>query len=121
MDYYKDLNKFVDSVKKDKSLESRLYIIKNKRVCKSKSLEQFIDWFNKEDPDLLLWLDRIKNTSIVTAFFGYDIGINDSQPVMLESVIIGGTLDGQKYRYGSYGEARAGHQRRLKRVRDLEV
>lgn len=73
----------------------------------------FIDWAK--------WRDNISNcrvnvtaigmdTEVSTIFLGVDMSLFcNGKPVLFETLIIGGPLDGHQWRYSTWAEAEAGH------------
>lgn len=47
---------------------------------------------------------------VSTVFLGTDMGSFDGPPILFESMVFGGPLDGQCYRYCTWDEAVAGHK-----------
>lgn len=72
-------------------------------------------------PDLMTWgrwmqtadrhvaLTRFEGVRISTVFLGLDHSWDDGPPVLFESMVFGGPLDGEMRRYTSRADADAGH------------
>ncbi len=54
--------------------------------------------------------------TISTVFLGLDHGFGGGRPVLFETLVFGGPLDGEMDRYCTYDEAEAGHTAMLQRV-----
>ena len=90
----------------------------------------------RPEPDLLVWAewyetgDRIiaqtetRDAHISTVFLGLDHSFGlfpDEPPVLWETMIFGGVMDGEFQRYQSEEEARKWHQVWVDVVREMEV
>ena len=84
---------------------------------------------NLERVDLLtwaLWFERparrrvaetfYGDVRVSTVFLGLDHSFGGPVPVLWETMVFGGVLDGEQYRYTSVADARAGHQAMCERV-----
>lgn len=82
------------------------------------------------EPDLFKWgrwlqtADRAvaKDThgevDVSTVFLGLDHSFGQGPPVLWETMVFGGPLDGEQRRYTSEGEAKAGHAELLAAVKE---
>jgi hypothetical protein len=85
-------------------------------------------------PDLLTWArwyetanrriaqdldegDEGKRVRVSTVFLGLDHNRGDGPPVLWETLVFGGELDGEMQRYSSLADALAGHQAMCERVK----
>ena len=55
---------------------------------------------------------------ISTVFLALDHGWDDGPPVLWETMIFGGSLDGEQWRYRSEAEARVGHEAAVTQVQE---
>jgi len=53
---------------------------------------------------------------VSTVFLGLDHGYGDGPPVVFETMVFGGKYSDEMWRYATYDEAEAGHQRMLDMV-----
>jgi hypothetical protein len=79
--------------------------------------------------DLMTWArsfeksDRIvaktdtPNGKVSTVFLGLNHNWGDGPPLLFETMVFGGTLDGDMDRYSTYEQAEAGHAAMCERVR----
>ncbi len=60
---------------------------------------------------------------VSTVFYGIDYGINpdNDKPVLFETLIQGGSLNGATWRYSSWDEAMKGHLHALKYCKKLDT
>lgn len=72
-------------------------------------------WY--EDADRLVALDEpVPGQKVSTVFLGLDHQFGKGPPVLWESMVFGGPLDGEQERYTSRVAALEGHQRLVARV-----
>ena len=57
------------------------------------------------------------DTVISTVFLGLDHNFGDGPPLLFETMVFGGTFDGECTRYSTWDQAVAGHRVMVKRVR----
>lgn len=57
------------------------------------------------------------SVSTVFVFLGLDHNFGRGDPVLFETMIFGGPLDGEQWRYRSYAEAERGHQEAVAKAR----
>jgi len=73
-----------------------------------------LDYFNVADVNAIEGSDRVR---VSTVFLGLDHNhFDDGPPLLWETMIFGGQLDGEQSRYTSRAEAVEGHQRMCRRV-----
>ncbi len=61
--------------------------------------------------------DTIEGVQISTVFLSLDHNLSDGPPVLWETMVFGGLLDGEQDRYTSKADALAGHHAICERVR----
>ncbi|PZR71766.1 MAG: hypothetical protein DLM66_00060 [Candidatus Dormiibacter spiritus] len=59
---------------------------------------------------------RVGDTRISTVFLGLDHGLGDYPPILFETMVFGGPLDGEMDRYSTWDQAEAGHEQMVERV-----
>jgi hypothetical protein len=57
---------------------------------------------------------------VSTTFLGLDHSFGGSVPILFETLVFGGRLDGEMERYATYEEAEAGHERMCGLVMEAE-
>jgi hypothetical protein len=73
-------------------------------------------WF--EEADRLVALDEpVSGQKVSTVFLGLDHQFGKGRPILWESMVFGGPLDGEQQRYMSRDQAVAGHARLVAQVR----
>jgi hypothetical protein len=75
------------------------------------SLMEWAAWF--ESADRHVALDTIGDVDVSTVFLSFDHGFSGGPPVLWETMVFGGPLDGEQDRYTSHADAVAGHARIL--------
>lgn len=60
------------------------------------------------------------DVSISTVFLALDHSWHDGPPILYETLVFGGVLDGEMDRYSTRQEAAIGHQRMCQRVREAQ-
>jgi hypothetical protein len=62
--------------------------------------------------------DTVNNCTVSTVFLGSDhnhLGLGGPQPILFETMVFGGALDGAQHRYATWAEAAEGHRDVLRR------
>jgi len=62
--------------------------------------------------------DEVGDVRVSTVFLGLDHALDGGPPHIFETMVFGGTLDGEQERYSTWEQAEAGHARWVKRVTD---
>lgn len=83
------------------------------------------------EPDLLTWArwyetadrrvaeDVIGRARVSTVFLGLDHQYGVGPPILFETMIFGGELNGEEWRYSTWSEAESGHRQAVEKVRVL--
>jgi hypothetical protein len=58
----------------------------------------------------------VGDAEVSTVFLGLDHQFGDGSPLLFETLVFGGRLDGEMERYSTWDEAVAGHRRMVERV-----
>jgi hypothetical protein len=74
-------------------------------------------WFGNADRRIAL--TKVGDVEISTVFLGLDHGGGTGRPILWETLVFGGDLDGEMNRYHTKMEALRGHELMSQRVRDL--
>lgn len=98
----------------------QLYILKGKKPVPAESIEQWGAFF--ESDKRIVAQESIGEAWISTVFLGLDHSFSgeDESPVLFESMVFGGTLDGDTARYCTWSEAEQGHREMVDRVKRLQ-
>ena len=83
-------------------------------------------WFQQNDKLRIVAQDETPNGRVSTVFLGLDHRLlrlqgEESPPILWETMVFGGPLDGEQIRYCSFEAAKAGHVEMLERVKNGQV
>lgn len=93
------------------------YVLDGKTPIKVDDLLTFAQWY--ESADRHVAQDFVGDIRVSTVFLGYDHGWHGT-PVLFETMVFGGPLDGEQERYHTWEEAEAGHKIMLEKVKQLK-
>jgi hypothetical protein len=82
--------------------------------------QDVFEWAKKFDAaDRQVARTELIGAEVSTVFLGVDHGYRDDQtrPILFETLVFGGRMDGDGERYSTWAEAEAGHARIVERVR----
>ncbi|MBI3938162.1 MAG: hypothetical protein HY323_14385 [Betaproteobacteria bacterium] len=95
---------------------TKTYIITGEREIRPASLIEWAAWF--ETAERQVAKTELSNATISTIFLGLDHRCGEAgPPVLWETMVFGGPLDGEQNRYTSLGAAQTGHDEMVKRVK----
>jgi hypothetical protein len=95
------------------------YVLNGRAAVPEPDTIKWAEWF--ETAERHVAKDVIGGTEISTVFLGLDHSFNfTGPPVLFETLVIGGELDGEMDRYTSWSEAEIGHRKMVLRVRKGE-
>lgn len=82
-----------------------------------RGIEDVLAWAEwMETHDRAVALDTLGHCDVSTVFLGSDYRIGDGLPILYETLVFGGPLDGEMERYCTRAEALEGHGRMVERV-----
>jgi hypothetical protein len=93
------------------------YILDGKLAVPCDELLQWGEWM--ETADRHVANDWIGNTHVSTVFLGLDHQHDDGEPLLFETMVFGGPLDGGCRRYSFWADAERGHSAIVAEVRAL--
>jgi hypothetical protein len=91
------------------------YILDGRNAKPEPDLMKWAKWFEKADRHVAK--DKIGDVRISTVFLGLDHSFGHGDPMLFESMIFGGSLDGEQNRYSTWEQAEAGHKEFVERVK----
>lgn len=95
---------------------SEYYILDdNHNAVPVHSVTEWADYFEKHDHRVAY--DEIDGIRVSTVFLGLDHAWDGGPPLIFETMIFGGPLDGEQDRYSTWDEAAKGHAAMLFRAR----
>ena len=83
------------------------YILDGHDAVPCDSIYEWSEWF--ERGDRLVAKTERDGVTISTVFLGLDHSFGGATPVLFETMVFGGPLDGEQQRYGSWTDAETGH------------
>jgi hypothetical protein len=93
------------------------YILRGHTPVPIKSVQAWAEWFEHSDARRIAH-DRIEDVLVSTVFLGLDHNFGRGRPILFETLVFGGPLDGTMERYSTWDEAEIGHTDMLQRVTD---
>lgn len=93
------------------------YILEGKTV-KPVPMMVWAHWLEKHWNARIIKCEPITmDTAVSTVFLGLNHQYGDGPPLLFETLVFGGTMDGEMDRYATYDEAVTGHAAMCERVR----
>lgn len=68
----------------------------------------------------LVGTTEVGDSRVSTVFLGLDHSYGEGDPVLFETLVFDGALDGEMERYHTFEEAKAGHLAMVKRVQESQ-
>ena len=102
----------------ERAMNHHHYILRDKKPVPV-SLLVWAEWFEKTK-NRHVADDQIGSIRISTVFLGLNHQWGDGPPLLFETMVFGGDLDGDCERYSAWQEAEAGHREMVERVRVSE-
>ena len=96
------------------------YILVNGQPRLERDLLKWAKWFAKSDEERIVGKTLINDSEVSTVFLGLDHSYSNALPILYESMVFGGTLNGKAIRYSTLVEAWKGHLKLVKRVEKAE-
>lgn len=92
------------------------YILKDKTPV---LVEDLLEWAREfETMDRRVAKDMIGDVTVSTVFLGLDHSFGRGKPLLFETMVFGGELDGEQDRYHTWEEAEKGHKNMVRRVNE---
>ena len=82
----------------------------NPKPCSSKDWERFISKYRKVN------FTDLGHVQISTVFLGIDHGDGLGRPLLFETMVFGGKMNGHQERYSTWKEAETGHNRIVSKI-----
>jgi len=97
--------------------EARYYILDSDRQPRRVAMLEWAQYF--EHANRHVANDTVGDVHISTVFLGVDHRhYGSGPPLIFETMIFGGELDGSQWRYSTWDDAEVGHAMAVKRVRE---
>lgn len=99
----------------------RYWVLDGHTPVPASDLFEWAEFFERGLDERRVALDHIEDPAhdavqLSTVFIGVDLSLLGPVPLLFESRVIGGPLDGHTWRYPTWSEAEAGHRRLLNAV-----
>lgn len=91
------------------------YILVGKKT-KPADLMTWARWFEAPEARIVK-VENVGPVRVSTVFLGIPHGTSTSGPLLFETMVFGGELDGEQDRYATYAEAEKGHAEMVERVK----
>jgi hypothetical protein len=91
------------------------YILKNKNPIPAINSITFAKYFEKANRHVAD--TKIGKIRVSTVFLGLDHQFGEGPPILFETMVFGGRLDGQQNRYYTWTEAEKGHDEMVKFIK----
>lgn len=80
------------------------------------------EWFAANGDARIVRKDFVGETEVSTVFLGLDHNhTNEGPPILYETLVFGGPLNDEMWRYPTRETAEAGHEAMVKRVQDAQA
>ena len=96
-------------------LHNFYYILENGVPKPASSMQEWGQWWEKTDRTVAK--TKIGKVLVSTVFLSLDHQWGEGQPLLFETLVFRGILDGEMERYSTLDEAKAGHELMVERVR----
>jgi hypothetical protein len=84
-------------------------------------IDDLIEWANRFEMDNRFVAKSIVDTmKVSTVFLGLDYSFGDGPPILFETMVFGGRLDGRSRRCSTYAQAEQQHIEVLAKVREAQ-
>lgn len=94
------------------------YILDGKTPVEASSIHQWAIWF--ESADRVVRKTAVNgDVEISTVFLGLGHQFGDGSPLLFETLVLGGELDGDMWHYSTWHEAEEGHNEVVTRCREM--
>lgn len=97
------------------------YVLDGKTPVPCEDLLTWGKWLQNAKAERVVAKSTINGAEVSTVFLGLDHRFNVGPPLLFETMVFGGPLDGEQDRYSTWEEAEAGHKAMCKRVRDAPI
>lgn len=94
------------------------YILEGKRAVPVESALTWGKWFEKNRAQRQVCVDMLPDgVRVSTVFLGLDHSFGAGPPLLFETLVFEGPMDGEMDRYSTWDEAERGHAAMVERVR----
>jgi hypothetical protein len=90
------------------------YVLDGHTPVPASDIRDWGRWFEKADRHVAK--TEINHVTVSTVFLGLDHAFGGGTPILFETLVFGGPLDGEMERYATWDQAEAGHKAIVERV-----
>lgn len=94
-----------------------MYILDGKTPIAEPDMFKWGLWFKSNDR--IVKKTDVGDAHVSTVFLGAEHGFCNDEPLLFETMIFGGPLDGEQWRYCTWEQAEQGHYEAVKQVKEL--
>jgi len=94
----------------------KLYILDGKNPILCDDIDAYGDWMWNNNTRISR--ETVGESEISTIFLGLDHSFNGKIPILFETMVFDGPLDGEMIRYATWDEAMIGHKVMIKKVKN---
>lgn len=100
----------------------RYYILRDGKLVEESNHSAWLEWVENDYPNVsCLARTQTASATVVTRFLAVNLTLaDDHAPLLFETRVTGGWLDGQREKFTTPDAARAGHLSWVDRVRSIE-
>lgn len=100
-------------------MNPRYWILKGKKVIPTNDLLEWARFFENGDR-VVEQTTLVEGVGVSTVFLGIDhfYRLNNPKPLIFETRVFGGPMNGEIDRYGTYTGAEAGHKKMVEKVKE---
>ena len=95
----------------------KYYQLNGRDLVEVEDVLEWAEWFENGNIRVAQ-TDVTPDTTVSTIFMGINRNPGSEPPLLFETMVFGGELDGLVWRYATYDEAETGHQTAVKEVED---
>lgn len=95
---------------------SEYYILRDGEPVLEPSYQLYALWFEENKDARQIAVDEVAGARVSTCFLGLDHRWGEGAPVLFETLVFDGPLDGEQERYATREEAMEGHKKMVERL-----
>jgi len=98
-------------------MNERYILDENHKAIPVGDLTTRVRWMQKKKINRVALTQVTPEISVSTVFLGLDHSFGGYPPLLFETIVFGGPMDGEMDRYTTWDEAEAGHEAMVEKVR----
>ena len=97
------------------------FILRDGNPVEEPNLMVWASWFETHDKERRVAFDKMGSAKVSTVFLGLDHSFGKGPPLLYETMVLGGSLNGTMDRYSDAESARQGHAAMVLRVKEAQA